>query len=61
MGYVQEMGGHNEKRDYFLVSLSKHANAVKAKLESRKVRENWVRKPYGRDSVKLASVTVIQG
>jgi hypothetical protein len=42
--------------DYFLISFFEHRNAVKVKLESGQVRENWVRIPYGWDGVELEKV-----
>jgi hypothetical protein len=46
---------------YFLISLFKHANAVKVKLESGKIRENRVGKAYGWDSIELETCNVVQG
>jgi hypothetical protein len=42
------------KIDYLLVALFDHANSIEFPFDSRKVRENRVRKSYGRDSVELA-------
>jgi hypothetical protein len=44
-----------------LISLFEHANAIKYKLESGKVRQNRVRKPYGWDSIELEGCNVVQG
>ena len=45
------------KGNYFFISIFEHANVIKDKLDSREVRENWVRKPYGWDSVELKHIT----
>jgi hypothetical protein len=34
---------------------------MEVKLQSGKVRENRVRKPYGRDSIELETCSVVQG
>jgi hypothetical protein len=44
--------------NYFLVSLFEHASAIKDKSESRKVRENRVRKSYSGDGVELETCDV---
>jgi hypothetical protein len=41
--------------DYFLIALFQHAIGIENKVEGGKVRENWVRKPYGRDSIELGT------
>jgi len=48
------------KKNYFFISLFKHANPVDVELESREVRENRVRKPYGWDSVELGMCKIVQ-
>jgi hypothetical protein len=45
------------KGNYFFISIFEHANVIKDKLDSREVRENRVRKPYGWDSVELKHIT----
>jgi hypothetical protein len=55
------MQGNKKGRKYFLISLFKHAKAVKVKLESGNIRENRIRKPYGWDSIELETCNVVQG
>jgi hypothetical protein len=45
---------------HFLISIFEHANAIEDKLNSREVRENRVRKPYGWNSVELKLCNVVQ-
>jgi hypothetical protein len=42
--------------NYFLISFFEHRDAIEVELESRQVRENRVRKPYGCNSVDLKTV-----
>jgi len=53
--------GVYEERHYLLTALFEHAIPIKDKSESRKVRENRVRKPYGWDSVELGTCKIVQG
>ena len=39
--------------DYFLIALFQRAIGIENQVEGGKVRENWVRKPYGWDSIEL--------
>ena len=41
--------------DYFLIALFENAIGIKIQFESGKVRENWVRKPYGWDGIELGT------
>jgi hypothetical protein len=45
---------------YFLVALLEYTATTKVQFESRKVRENWVRKPYGWDGVELGKRVFIK-
>jgi hypothetical protein len=47
-----------KKGDYLVVSLSEHANTIEIEFESRKIRENRVRKSYSWNGVELVSVAV---
>jgi len=47
--------------DYFLISFFEHGGAVEVKSKSREVRENWVRKPNGWDSIKLERCNIVLG
>ena len=58
---IKIKGGAQEERVmHFLISIFEHANAIEDKLNSREVRENRVRKPYGWNSVELKLCDVIQ-
>jgi hypothetical protein len=46
--------------NYFLVALLEHVATTKVQFESGKVRENWVRKPYGWDGVELGARVLIK-
>ncbi len=46
---------------YFLISFFEHGDAVKIKSESREVRENRVRKTYGRNNVQLETTSFRYG
>ena len=41
--------------DYILIALFENAIGIKIQFESGKVRENWVRKPYGWNSIELGT------
>jgi hypothetical protein len=50
-----EKGGQR----YFVITLFEYAVTIEAKSSSRNVREDWVRKPYGRDRTELETLKVI--